>query len=157
MRKMCKSFSSKRLTFLLAFFILLSDQISKYVVATSFQIGESVRVFPFFNISRVANKGISFGMLSDTVQPTVLILLSLLVIIALIMWTKNNKEYMLPSGMIIAGALGNIVDRIDYKAVIDFLDFHIGSLHWPAFNVADSAIVIGVCILFFVSYGEEKS
>ncbi|MCR5225503.1 MAG: signal peptidase II [Alphaproteobacteria bacterium] len=154
---MRKSFSSKKLAFLLAFFILLSDQISKYIIASYFQIGERVPVLPFFNITRVANKGISFGMLSDTVQPTVLIILSLAVIIALFMWTKNNKKYMLPSSMIIAGALGNIVDRIAYKSVIDFLDFHVDHFHWPAFNVADSAIVIGVCILFFISYGEEKS
>lgn len=154
---MRKSFSSKKLAFLLIFFILLSDQISKYIIATYFQIGESVKFLPFFNITRVANKGISFGMLSDTVQPTVLIVLSLAVIVALFMWTKNNKKYMLPSSMIIAGALGNIVDRLGYKAVIDFLDFHVDHLHWPAFNVADSAIVIGVCILFFISYGEEKS
>lgn len=59
--------------------------------------------------------------------------------------------------MIIAGAVGNILDRVIYKAVVDFLDFHIGSLHWPAFNIADSAIVIGVCVLLFISYGKEEA
>lgn len=154
---MLKSFSSKKIALLLACFILLSDQISKQFIAAHFCVGDVSPVCSFFNISRVANKGISFGLLSDTVQPIALIIMSMLVVIALALWTRKNEEYLIPSSMIISGAIGNIIDRVTHAAVIDFLDFHIGSLHWPAFNIADSAIVIGVCVLFFVSYGKEES
>lgn len=154
---MRKSFSSTQIAFLLAGFIFFSDQVSKYLIATHFSIGEVEPVFSFFNIVRVANRGVSFGVLNGTVQPIVLIILSSLVVLMLALWTKKNKEYLIPSSMIIAGAVGNILDRVIYKAVVDFLDFHIGSLHWPAFNIADSAIVIGVCVLLFISYGKEEA
>ena len=156
MQKMRESDKQKKLAFILAFFVLLSDQLSKYVVVKCLDIGDSVSVLSFFNITRVANKGISFGMLSNVIQPIVLVLISLLIVFGVFIWTKKNMSYILPSCLIISGAIGNIIDRVIDKAVIDFLDFHIYGYHWPAFNIADTSIVIGVCILFFVSYVEEK-
>lgn len=156
MLKMRSSNTQIKRAIYLAIFILLSDQISKFFIASNLNVGDSIGVLPFFNICRVANKGITFGLLSETVQPFLLIVLSLGVVSALVCWTRRNKEYILPSAMIISGAIGNIVDRVTHEAVIDFLDFHINNIHWPAFNIADSAIVIGVFVLLFTSYGDKK-
>jgi signal peptidase II len=156
---MPKSFGSEKLgnCFLVAFLIILSDRFSKFFVVNSLELGESVSVLPFFNIVRVENRGITFGLLSGVSQPFFLVLISLILIVSLCVWGRNNKLYRFPICLIVSGAIGNMTDRIVYKAVIDFLDFHLLTLHWPAFNVADSAIVTGVLMLFFISYREEKS
>jgi signal peptidase II len=122
------------------------------------RFGESHTVLPFFNIVLVKNEGVTFGLLSGSVAPIILIFASITVIIFAIMLVKDNRYCMLPMALVIGGAVGNIIDRIRFGGVIDFLDFHICGYHWPAFNIADSAIVIGVCILFIMSYlyGEKK-
>lgn len=152
---MQKSFRSKRLIALLAFFVLLSDQLSKWLVVNSMSLGDCHYVFPFFNVVLVENRGITFGMLSGIVHPTVLILLAVIAMIFMLAWAMRNTYYILPATLIISGAIGNIIDRIVNGAVIDFLDFHLYGYHWPAFNVADSSIVIGAAVLFFISFGEK--
>jgi signal peptidase II len=156
---MSKSLGSAKLgvCLFIAGFIFLSDRLSKFIVTETMRIGDVVCVFPFFNIVRIENTGLTFGFLSDVIHPSLLVAASLFVIAALCVWTKRNRQYMLPACMIIGGAFGNLIDRITSKAVIDFLDFHLLTWHWPAFNIADSAIVIGLAVLFFVSYGEEES
>lgn len=155
MRKMSKSLNSKKLITFLAFFILLSDQVSKWLVINSMTLRESHYVFPFFNIVMVKNNGITFGMLRGLIPSAALILISVIVMIFVFIWASRNRYYMLPAALIISGAIGNIIDRIIHGAVIDFLDFHLCGYHWPAFNIADSAIVIGAAILFFISFGEK--
>jgi signal peptidase II len=152
---MSKSLNSKKLITFLAFFILLSDQVSKWLVINSMTLGESHYVFPFFNIVMVKNNGITFGMLRGAIPSAALILIAVIVMIFVFIWASRNRHYMLPAALIISGAIGNIIDRIVYGAVIDFLDFHLCGYHWPAFNIADSAIVIGAAILFFISFGEK--
>ena len=154
MRKMPESISSKLIAFLV-FFILLSDQISKWLVVNSLTLGESYHIFPFFNIVMVQNNGITFGILKGTIPSAVLIFVAVVAMIFVFIWARRNKHYMLPATLIISGAIGNIIDRIVHGAVIDFLDFHLYGYHWPAFNIADSAIVIGAAILFFISFGEQ--
>lgn len=154
---MPKGFEKYRLVAFLFLFTLLSDQLSKLFVVNNLHLGESINVFSFFNIVRVQNRGVTFGLLSGTLQPVVLIALSLVVVWFLMDYAQKNKNYRLPISLIIGGAVGNIIDRIVYKSVIDFLDFHLGSYHWPAFNIADSAIVIGVFVLLFISYSEGKN
>ena len=139
----------------LGFFVLLSDQISKWLVVSSMSLGESRYVLSFFNIVMVENTGVTFGMLKGIISPIALIFAAVIVIIFVIVWAKNNESYALPASLIISGAIGNIIDRVTRGAVVDFLDFHLCGYHWPAFNIADSAIVIGCAILFFISFGEK--
>ena len=154
---MPKGFEKYRLVAFLFLFTLLSEQLSKLFVVKSLYLGESINVFSFFNIVRVQNRGVTFGLLSGTLQPIVLVILSLVVVWFLADYARKNENYRLPASLIIGGAVGNIIDRIIHQSVIDFLDFHLGRYHWPAFNIADSAIVIGVFVLLFISYSEGKN
>jgi signal peptidase II len=156
---MPKSFGSKKVGgyFLIALFIVLSDQISKFFVADYLSLGEVIYVLPFLNIVMVKNSGVTFGLLSGALQPLVFAIISLVIIAMLCYWAKDNESYQLPACFIVGGAVGNMIDRVIYKAVIDFLDFHLLTYHWPAFNIADSAIVIGVSALFFVLHKEEEA
>ncbi|MDR1235717.1 MAG: signal peptidase II [Holosporaceae bacterium] len=155
---MPKSFGPEKIGgyLFIAFFILLSDQISKSIVVNSLRLGESTFVASIFNIVRVENRGVTFGLLSGTLQPFVFAFISFIIIIVLCIWGRDNRSYRFPLCLVISGAIGNTADRVIHKAVIDFLDFHLSVWHWPAFNIADSAIVIGVLLLFFISYREKK-
>lgn len=154
---MSKSFKQYSLIIFLFIFTLVSDQISKILVVRNLYLGESINICSFFNIVRVQNKGVTFGLFSGVLQPIILVMLSLIIVWFLASYAMKNKNYRLPASLIIAGAIGNVIDRIIYKSVIDFLDFHLGSYHWPAFNIADSAIVIGVFVIFLISYLEDKN
>lgn len=106
---------------------------------------------PFLNLVMVWNKGISFGMfdvVSDAL-PYIFIGLSLVVSAALFAWMMHARRPILTvsAALIIGGALANAVDRLRFRAVADFIDFHLGDRHWPAFNVADSCIVVGAVLL----------
>jgi signal peptidase II len=155
---MPKGFGSASLTscFFVALFILISDQISKFVVVGSLRLGESFEALPFFNIVRVENKGVTFGLLSGTLRPHVFVVISSIIVAFLCAWAKKEKSYRLPASLIVGGAIGNMIDRILREAVIDFLDFHLLAYHWPAFNIADSAIAICTAVLFFISYRKER-
>ncbi|MDR2068036.1 MAG: signal peptidase II [Holosporaceae bacterium] len=156
MQKMPKCLGSKWTVAFLSFFILLGDQASKFAVARRLRLGEHHTILPFFNIVRFENKGISFGMFNGAASQLFWILLSAAVVVALCLRAKNNRCCWLPLGMVASGAIGNSMDRIIYGAVVDFLDFHISTYHWPAFNIADSVIVVGAIILFFISNREVK-
>jgi len=106
-----------------------------------------------FNLVMVWNQGISFGMLSSHEETTRLFLIisALVLVLGLLVWLMRTTSFKIaiPLGMIIAGALANIWDRVRFGAVADFIDFHIGDWHYPAFNLADSCIVLGVAVLAF--------
>ena len=154
---MPKGFRKHCLVAFLFLFTLISDQLSKLFIVKSLRVGESISVLPFFNLVHVRNKGVTFGLLSGSLRPIVFIVLSLIIVGFLIDYARKNENYRPFISLIIGGAMGNVIDRIVYKSVVDFLDFHLGRYHWPAFNIADSAIVIGVFVLFFISYLEEKN
>ena len=153
---MPEGFKKHRLIAFLFIFTLLSDQLSKLLIVENLYMGERINILPFFNLVHVRNKGVTFGLLSGNLQPIVFVILSLIVVGFLIDYARKNKNYRPFISLIVGGAIGNIIDRIAYGSVIDFLDFYLGKHHWPAFNIADSAIVIGVFVLFFISYSEEK-
>ncbi len=153
---MPKGFRKHRLVAFLFIFTLLSDQLSKLFIVENLYMGERINILPFFNLVHVRNKGVTFGLLSGSLQPIVFIILSLIVVGFLIDYARKNKNYRPFISLIVGGAIGNIIDRIAYGSVVDFLDFYLGKYHWPAFNIADSAIVIGVFVLFFISYSKEK-
>jgi len=127
------------------------DQWSKAFVVGHWLTPEhpTIEIAPFFNLVVVWNYGISFGMLAAQRQPMLLTIVSVAIVLVLLVWLYRNASLATACalGAIIGGAAGNMADRLQFHAVIDFLDFHIVSYHWPAFNIADSAIFIGVVLL----------
>lgn len=131
--------------------VLLIDQMSKLVLVRSMAPHEAVNVIPgLFDLVHVRNRGMAFGIFNDAgsgFAPLFLILSTLGVAAVIIfwIWKSREKDSITAFGLslILGGAMGNLVDRIRVGEVIDFLDFYVGSYHWPAFNVADSAITVG--------------
>lgn len=129
---------------------LALDQLSKHLLLAHFpENTQAIAITPFFNIVRVWNTGVSFGMFASQRQPLILSAISTAIVIGLLIWLyrNHNKVISIALGLIIGGAVGNIIDRLRFGAVSDFLDFYIENYHWPAFNVADSSIFIGVVLL----------
>lgn len=136
--------------FLIALLTLTADQFTKMLALdASGPLQEGVSVLPFFNLVLVFNRGVSFGFLASSEVPLLLSLFSLAVsgILAWCICKAGTKRQALPYALVLGGALGNVADRLRFGAVVDFLDFHAFGYHWPAFNVADSAICIGVALL----------
>ncbi len=137
--------------------IVVIDQITKLMVLYSLPLFHSIQIIPgFFNLTHIHNPGGAFGFLSgnsSTIQRFVFLFASSLAIgLVLYFYNKTPHSFnLLTSGfaLVIGGALGNLIDRVRMGKVVDFLDFYIGDLHWPAFNVADSAISIGMIIFIF--------
>jgi signal peptidase II len=138
-----------RLGLVVAGTVVVLDQLTKWAILT--WLDRAIALTPFFNLVVVWNRGVSFGMLDSdgTLAPWLLSGLALAVVVALLVWLRR-VEHPLPGfglGLIIGGAMGNVIDRVRFGAVIDFLDVHALGWHWPAFNVADSAICIGAALL----------
>lgn len=136
----------------IAVLVVALDQVSKYYVAAHFShpYAQDIDILPFLKLVLVHNTGVSFGMLNSIPYGKyILASISGLITIILCYWlfTTHEKNLMIALSLIIAGAFGNISDRIRLGAVIDFIDFSVGTFHWPAFNVADSAIFLGVTYL----------
>ncbi|MBT8349747.1 MAG: signal peptidase II [Deltaproteobacteria bacterium] len=134
--------------------IVVSDQITKALILKSMPLYHSVSVIPgFFNITHIHNPGGAFGFLasqSSTLRTIVFLLISSLAV-GLVLWfykqTPKTHPWLASAfAMIFGGAIGNLIDRIRFGKVVDFLDFYLGNLHWPAFNIADSAISIGITV-----------
>jgi signal peptidase II len=135
--------------------VFVADRLTKQIIESRVSVMDAHTVIPgFFDIVHARNRGAAFSMFADSNspwRPFFLIGLSLaaLVLVAVILRnaSKLDKPTAIGLSLILGGALGNVFDRIVSGAVTDFLDFYIGSLHWPAFNVADSAIVVGSGLL----------
>jgi signal peptidase II len=141
---------------LIAAMVILLDQSSKALMQGVVDLAaQPIAVTPFFNLVMVWNRGVSFGMFDSggALAPWLLSGLALAVVVALLMWLRRADQWLtaIGLGMVIGGALGNVVDRIRLGAVVDFLDFHVAGYHWPAFNLADSAICVGA--VFMVADG----
>lgn len=143
-----------QLGLLLAVATTVLDQLSKWVVLEFFMDPPRViKLLPFLDLVLVYNRGASFGFLNISAQwvPWLLTGVAAGVVIGLIVWLcrAENRSLAIALGLVIGGAVGNGMDRVlrDRHAVVDFIDLYVGSYHWPAFNVADSAIVIGVFIM----------
>lgn len=128
-----------------------ADMASKRLVEAHMEFGTVVKVISNFNLVHGANRGISFGLFaSDSAySPYLLSLAGLLIIFFMAAWALRTDSVVqrLALALITGGAAGNVTDRLDDGAVIDFLDFYIGAYHWPSFNLADTAIVCGVATL----------
>lgn len=119
-----------------------------------------ISLSPFFNLVMVWNQGISFGLFNHDSNASVIILtaiaLAIISIFLIWLWRTPYMAQALCIALVIGGAAGNIIDRLRFGAVIDFLDFHAGGLHWPAFNLADSCVVVGIAALILHSLLLEK-
>ncbi len=140
----------------LAALIVALDQLSKWVIlAVVMQPQRVIPVTPFFDLVLRWNRGISFGLFHDApeVGPRVLVVVSLAICAVLVLWLRKIDRVFLAAavGLIIGGAVGNVIDRMRFGAVADFLSFHAAGYYWPAFNLADSAITVGVAMILMDS------
>ena len=137
--------------------IVLADRLTKLWVLEAFASGERLPVTGFFNLVLVFNKGAAFSFLAgasgwQTPVFAALSSIAAVVITVLILRNPGNRMLCLALGLILGGALGNLWDRLLWGHVVDFLDFHAAGWHWPAFNVADSAISVGAALLILESF-----
>ena len=141
---------------IIAGIVILADQLTKALIMAQLPLYERMKVTSFFNITHVLNPGGAFGLFaqqSPAVRQFFFLFVSSLVSLGLLwFYAQVAREYLFLSmalAGIFGGAVGNLIDRFRFGQVVDFLDFYIGTYHWPAFNVADSAICIGMGILFY--------
>lgn len=181
---MFKDLNIKSLNYLyIAIVMIIADQISKWAVTELIiapalkrvNVGlwdwitdaparldfYSTEILPFFNIVMVWNYGISFGAFNDPdgmVMPVILSAFAILLCVAFIIWMMKSDSRLQKTAiaLVIGGALGNVIDRFRFGAVIDFIDIHAMGYHWPAFNIADSVIFIGVLLLIIHGFFFEK-
>ena len=142
--------------------VLLADQLHKWVMLELVNIDARppIEVMPFFNLVMVWNPGVSFGLFGDHEgeRALFLILLALVIVVALAVWLWRCADGLIATALalVIGGALGNVIDRVRFGAVADFFDFHAYGWHYPAFNIADAAIFIGVCLLLYDGFWRQK-
>jgi signal peptidase II len=138
---------------------LVLDQASKIAVDSSMRLYESVAIMPFFNLTYVHNTGAAFSFLAQAGgwQRWLFAGLALVISVAITIWITRLKQHevllAVALSLVLGGAVGNLIDRVAYGYVIDFLDVYYKDWHWPAFNVADSAICIGVFLMLLESFG----
>ncbi len=138
------------------------DQASKLAIDKSFQLYESINVMPFFNLTYVHNTGAAFSFLSEAggwqrwFFAALAIIMSTIMTIWLTRLKENETLLAVALSLILGGAIGNLIDRLFYGYVIDFLDVYYGTYHWPAFNIADSAITIGVALMLVESFKSQE-
>ena len=140
--------------FSIAWIVVIFDQITKLIILKKIALYHSIEVIPgFFNITHILNPGGAFGFMANQsagIRGILFIVVSSLAICLIFYFYYNTPPAysLLQTGfaLIFGGAVGNMIDRLRFGQVVDFLDFYLGKLHWPAFNVADSAISTGICI-----------
>ncbi len=139
----------------------VADIVSKWFVFSQLGTRENITLIPgLLNIVLSTNEGVVFGLFPG--RANIFIIFSIIAIIAILsIYILSDKNFFLPNvalGLILAGAIGNLWDRIWYGFVRDFIDFHIGDkYHWPTFNIADSLICIGISAMVFASFSSSKS
>jgi len=151
--------------FVLALVLVVVDQVTKAIVAGHVALYRSIPVIPgFFNITRIHNKGAIFGTFSQAGNSLVFVLLTAASLAALgfvvyyfFKTPATDRLMKIALALIMAGALGNQFDRLVRGHVIDFLDFYVGKAHWPFFNVADSCITIGACLMLFTLFRRKPA
>jgi signal peptidase II len=135
----------KAMAFLIAASVAALDQLTKYLAAAHVSPYQPLEVLPFFRLVNVRNTGAAFGVLSGLGNAFfIAISVAALLLIAFLLLRGKDGFYSLC--LILGGATGNLIDRVRYGYVRDFLDFSVGSYHWPAFNVADAALSVGIVI-----------
>ena len=144
--------------------VLLLDRLTKFLVSRYIVLDDSISIIPgFFRLTHLENTGAAFSLFADSTSPfrtglLIAVSVAALIIVGLLLWTRrydfNSTTAAL--SLIMGGAIGNLWDRLADGKVTDFLDFYIGTQHWPPFNVADSAIVVGALLLLIRTMRREK-
>ena len=146
--------------YLIPFLVILLDQLTKAWALSGLSLHRATAVIPGFNLFLTFNPGISFSFLTSNspAMPWILSAFALIICGLIVYWLGREQDRMTRIGLtlILGGALGNVIDRIRFGAVVDFLDFYIGDYHWPAFNIADSAICIGVALILIRSLQKKE-
>jgi signal peptidase II len=147
----------KRLTVasVLTVIVAILDLLTKHQAHSAIEPGTPVRVLPFFQLVNVRNRGAAFGMF-DTLGNTFFITVSVLAVIMVIYLIIRNEINFIGLSLVLGGAIGNLYDRLALGYVRDFLDVHAGNYHWPAFNIADSALTVGIAIVLLAPLFEKK-
>jgi signal peptidase II len=147
----------------LSLLALILDQGSKLAVDSTMQLYQSIPIFPFFKLTYVHNTGAAFSFLSQAGgwQRWFFAGLALVISVVITVWLSRLQKHetllAIALSLILGGAVGNLIDRLAYGYVIDFLDVYYGTWHWPAFNIADSAITLGVVLMLAESFGLGKA
>jgi signal peptidase II len=131
--------------------VVALDQITKHFIINYLSFSDSVEVFPFLHIINIRNIGAAFGSFKG-LGSGFFIVVSLVAIFFVMNLLRKRMYNFFGLSLVLGGAIGNLIDRIRYGKVVDFVDFNIGSFHWPAFNVADSALTVGIIIILVVSF-----
>jgi signal peptidase II len=144
----------------LAALIIVLDQISKLWISSHFMYGEGLRVMGFFNLVLAHNTGAAFSFLNDAGgwqrwMFSAIAIVAAVWIVRLLRQHAQQTLFCLALALVLGGALGNLIDRVAYGYVVDFLDFYWGNQHFPAFNVADSAITVGAALLLLDSFKKK--
>ncbi len=142
--------------------VIALDQITKFAAEANYALHQFEPVTSFFNLGLTYNPGAAFSFLADHDgwQRWFFTVLALVAAVFFIMQIYQNRDKTLQNmgfAMIAGGALGNMIDRVRIGMVVDFLDFHWQGMHWPAFNLAESAIFIGVALVLLTEFGRKKS
>ncbi len=150
--------------YIIVLVVIACDQLTKIWILHAFQLYEVKEVIPgLFNLVYVTNSGAAFSMLAGVNSPwrhyfflAVGLVACIGLTVAYYRFRKGHGGYGIALALIAGGALGNLIDRLRYGSVVDFLDFYLGEHHWPAFNVADSAICVGAVLFLVVNILEER-
>jgi signal peptidase II len=148
------------LYYLIALFVILIDQVTKWMVVKQMEIGESIEIIPnFLYMTSHRNRGAAWGILQG--QMWFFYIVTVIVIIALVFYIRRLKReertFGIALGLMLGGAIGNFIDRVWRKEVVDFINTYIFTYDFPIFNVADSALVIGVGLIFVLTLFEGKT
>jgi signal peptidase II len=149
-----------RYFFLLTFPLYVIDQVTKLTVLRRIEFGDFIPVIPgFFNLSHVYNTGAAFGMFKGNNVPFIILSAAALAALAWMGWKMHfpGKISRIAAALLASGVMGNLTDRLMHGHVIDFLDFHVGSWHWPSFNVADSCICIAAGLFLIEAFTTPKT
>ena len=147
----------------LSLLAVILDQASKLAIAGSMHLYQSIQIVPYFNLTYVHNTGAAFSFLSEAGgwQRWFFAGLALVISVVIAVWLARLKQHetllAVALSLVLGGAIGNLIDRLAYGYVIDFLDVYYETWHWPAFNIADSAITLGVILMLVESFGLGKS
>ena len=148
-----------RLAALVALAVVVADQVTKALVARAMDLHETIPLLPVFSLTYVRNTGAAFGVLAAApvgVRLPLFLTVTVIATAAVLSYLRrtpaDQRWRVAALGAILGGALGNLLDRVRYGEVVDFLDLHWRDLHWPAFNVADAAITVGVAIVLLASF-----
>ncbi|WP_138414973.1 signal peptidase II [Aquibacillus sediminis] len=147
------------LYYVIAFVIVLVDQLTKWWIDTSMELHQKIPVIEnFFYITSHRNTGAAWGILSGQMGFFYIITTIVIAVVVYYMWkyAKESKLMGWSLAFILGGAVGNFIDRIFRKQVVDFFDFYFGDYSYPIFNVADSALVVGVILMLIVTFIDEK-